>query len=29
VQMGILAGEWFAAQYGRGAPLDDELIASR
>jgi RimJ/RimL family protein N-acetyltransferase len=35
VQMGILAGEWFAAQYGRAAggaaavPADDEMVASR
>ena len=32
VQMGILAGEWFTAQYGRSpenAAGDDEMVASR
>ena len=33
VQMGILAGEWFVAQYGRGTVIDaapdDEMVASR
>ena len=32
VQMGILAGEWFTAQYGRSAgnpAADDEMVASR
>lgn len=30
VQMGILSGEWFAAQYGRPAPAaNDELVGSR
>jgi RimJ/RimL family protein N-acetyltransferase len=32
VQMGILAGEWFAAQYGQAADdaaLDDEMVATR
>jgi RimJ/RimL family protein N-acetyltransferase len=31
VQMGILAGEWFTAQYGGATPAtaDDEMVASR
>jgi RimJ/RimL family protein N-acetyltransferase len=31
VQMGILAGEWFLAQYGHAAPAaaDDEMVVSR
>jgi RimJ/RimL family protein N-acetyltransferase len=29
VQMGILAGEWFAAQYGHARAPDDEMVASR
>jgi RimJ/RimL family protein N-acetyltransferase len=29
VQMGILAGEWFAAQYGSAVPAVDEMVASR
>jgi RimJ/RimL family protein N-acetyltransferase len=29
IQMGILAGEWFAAQYGSAVPAVDEMVASR